>query len=891
LLAVPPLLGLPSVAAAVWAVLGGAALVLSASLPRSGHLGWVPATTGTLTVITGVCWSLPTVHGTVAAVLLVATTAFVVVLLRARTGVGRPDGPARPLYVAGAALWVLALFVGGALLAWSRATGTMTEPLGWLLAALVLTSAATALLFGRLPNPFAGPGRDDSVLPSLVTVTGLLLLPVAPLLTGPENSPVLPDPSRPRPPWSAPVSALLEPAHTVLGLPAQESAAAAAGTALGVIATGALVVGVARLVDRRWTAAALALAAPTALVPPPVILGLPYAVAVAWTALLGAVLTLGTSRIAGGSGWVPGITGTLTLLLGLLWALPERHATLFVVVMVAAAALANALTLPRASSPNRRDRAPRVLWTALSLGALAAVVGAVCLTAVVAVGAGPAPRWLLAAAALLVGAAMMVVGHRPPPATAQGSLHARAARPQPTPATFSLIGLAALTVVPLLAGPHGAPVLAGFARVPFLTSVSPEALLRPAYEVLGLPAQPDTGTALAVAFGLVLSGALAVGAVLLLARRWTTHAVALVTPSALAPVPVVLGAPFAVALVWTLAVGAALTAGSALSRDRRVAWVPGASGLFTLLLGLAWSLPERYALTAALMAVAVVWAIAAALARTTVVAVAATSAATTATGAFALALPLALGAPVEYAALAPIALAAAVAAVAPRLRSPLLEAAEVPAALWAVLAVIVTSAAGVRGEVIGLALAVVGVIALASAVRPRRRWLAVVGGALMLAALWTVLGAWRVTAPEAYTIVPAVAALVVGWEWSRRAVPPPSSWAAYGGGLALLLLPSVVMLLADSGMLWRVPAVLAVGLAVAVWGLRARLRAALALGSAALLLSSLRAFGPPLWDLTVLLPNWVPFAVVGAVLLVVGARYEANLARLRRLGALVSGMR
>jgi hypothetical protein len=196
-----------------------------------------------------------------------------------------------------------------------------------------------------------------------------------------------------------------------------------------------------------------------------------------------------------------------------------------------------------------------------------------------------------------------------------------------------------------------------------------------------------------------------------------------------------------------------------------------------------------------------------------------------------------------------------------------------------------------RPELVAVALAVLGVIALASALRPGRRPLAVVGGLLMLVAMWTVLAAWDVGVPEAYTVVPALAALALGWEWSRKAVVPPSSWAAYGGGLALLLLPTVGLVLGEQDLLWRVPAVLATGLAAAVWGLRRRLQAALLIGGSALVLTSLRAFGPPLWDLALLLPNWVPFAVVGAVLLVVGARYEANLARLRRLGRTVAAMR
>ncbi|WP_308211769.1 SCO7613 C-terminal domain-containing membrane protein [Nocardiopsis dassonvillei] len=241
--------------------------------------------------------------------------------------------------------------------------------------------------------------------------------------------------------------------------------------------------------------------------------------------------------------------------------------------------------------------------------------------------------------------------------------------------------------------------------------------------------------------------------------------------------------------------------------------------------------------------------------------------------------------------MATIAMVAAVAVAAPRLRGPLVPATEVPAWVWAAVSLGVTAAAGARLELVALALAVVGVVALATAARPERRWFALVGALLMLAALWTVLSAWDVAVPEAYTVPPALAALAVGWEWSRRAAEPPSSWAAHGGGLALLFLPTVVLVLAEDGMVWRVPAVLVLGLAVTVWGLRRRLQAALVMGGLVLVATSLRAFGPPLWDLTRLVPNWVPFAVAGVLLLVIGARYEANLERVRRLGRLVAGMR
>src|SRR5699024_703369 len=194
---------------------------------------------------------------------------------------------------------------------------------------------------------------------------------------------------------------------------------------------------------------------------------------------------------------------------------------------------------------------------------------------------------------------------------------------------------------------------------------------------------------------------------------------------------------------------------------------------------------------------------------------------------------------------------------------------------------------------LALALALLGVIALACAVRPGRRFLAVIGGLLMLGALWTSLVAWKVGVIEAYTVLPAIAALVIGWEWTRRSPEEeaPSSWLAHAGGLLLLLLPSTVQVLDGQDLGLRVPVVLAVGLAVVLWGLRARLQAALVLGGLVLVITSLRAFGRPLWDLITLLPNWVPFAVIGGVLLAVGARYEASLTRLRRLGRAVSAMR
>ncbi|MFD6949345.1 hypothetical protein A6A08_12665 [Nocardiopsis sp. TSRI0078] len=890
LLAFPLLLGLPHVVATVWALLVGAALVLGTALLPRHRTAWVPAATGVLTLVTGLLWSLPDRYTSLGALLFLGATALVAVLLYRRTAPG--EAPATVLYGAGLLLWSLALLTGAFLLLGLVISEAVPPPAWWLVAGAGLLAGATALVLGRVPAPSAPADRSAPDPRTLFTLLGLLLLATAPLLAGRAQGPGLPLLPRVEP-WSEPVSAMWEPAYPVLGLSAQADAAAAVGTAAGVLAAGAAAVALVRLLDRRRTAAAVALAVPTALVPLPLILGMPYVVAVVWTVLVGAALVLGAAPAARhGSGRVPAVSGLLTLVLGLLWALPEWYTTLVALMLVAATAQAESLVLRRLGLRRTGGPVPLVYAVTLALGALALSTGLVALASTFAADAvaDPVSWWLLGAALLLVASASTVLGQVPCPWVPDASAPAPAGpRPAPVVSPFTVVGMLLLACVPLVVGPRTLPALALFSRARPPASAPPSALTESAHAFLGLAGPPPA--AVAVAVGVLVSGLLAAGVAALLARRWAPHTAALVAPPALAPLPVVLDAPFLAALVWAFAVGSALVLWSALARDRWVGRLAGATGLLTLVLGLSWALAQEHANTGALMAVAVVGAVAAALARTTVPMVGATAVATAATGAFALALPLLLGAPVEYAALAPIAMVAAVAVAAPRLRGPLVLAAEVPACLWAVVALVVTVSAGARPELVALALAVVGVVALATAVRPNRRWSALVGTLLMFAALWTVLAAWNVAAPEAYTVPPALAALAVGWEWSRKAAEAPSSWAAYGGGLMLLFLPTVVLVLLDGDMVWRVPAVLVLGLAVVVWGLRRQLQAALVLGGLVLVATSLRAFGPPLWDLTRLVPNWLPFAVAGVLLLVIGARYEASLERLRRLGRLVMGMR
>ncbi|MDV9178938.1 hypothetical protein R6V09_53565, partial [Streptomyces sp. W16] len=76
---------------------------------------------------------------------------------------------------------------------------------------------------------------------------------------------------------------------------------------------------------------------------------------------------------------------------------------------------------------------------------------------------------------------------------------------------------------------------------------------------------------------------------------------------------------------------------------------------------------------------------------------------------------------------------------------------------------------------LALVLALCGVIAAGTAVRPDRRNIGYVAAALFILATWARLAAWDVTDPEAYTLPVTVPALLVG-ALRRRRDPSATSW-------------------------------------------------------------------------------------------------------------------
>ncbi|MEU9647777.1 hypothetical protein AB0E00_02455 [Streptomyces sp. NPDC048110] len=208
-------------------------------------------------------------------------------------------------------------------------------------------------------------------------------------------------------------------------------------------------------------------------------------------------------------------------------------------------------------------------------------------------------------------------------------------------------------------------------------------------------------------------------------------------------------------------------------------------------------------------------------------------------------------------------------------------------------ATVPVEAAGAAAGLLALALAVTdppmlalvlsfgGVLVAGTALRPERRPAGWAAGALFLLAAWVRLTAWDVTTPEAYTLPVTGPALVVGY-LRRRRDPAVSSWTAYGAGLAVTLVPSLLAAWDDRH--WLRPLLLGVAaLVVTLVGARHRLQAPLVLGAGVLALVTLHELAPYITQVVGALPRWVPPALAGVVLLVLGATYEQRLRDARRL--------
>ncbi|MBQ0984205.1 hypothetical protein KBZ10_06635 [Streptomyces sp. F63] len=361
--------------------------------------------------------------------------------------------------------------------------------------------------------------------------------------------------------------------------------------------------------------------------------------------------------------------------------------------------------------------------------------------------------------------------------------------------------------------------------------------------------------------------------------------------AAAAVLPVTLDLLYPVAVLLLAAQAAVLLVAAGTSGSVVVSRTALACALAVAGTAAGWSLAERPVTQGALAALVVAFAVAAATSpadsrvRQPVTACAAVASAV----GLVVALCAGAGVPAHRTAFAVLAAAAAVELLASRLRGrpagPPLEVTGAATGLLAV-ALAVTGPAAVLATVLALA----GVVAAGCALRAdRRRTAGYTATVLFVLATWVRLGAAGVEAPEAYTLPVTVPALVVG-VLRRRADAAASSWAAYGPGLSVTLLPGLAAVWTDSG--WTRPLLLGLAaLGLTLLGARARLQAPLLLGGGALALVALHELAPYLVQMADALPRWVPPALAGLLLLGIGATYEQRLRDARRLRELLGRMR
>lgn len=350
---------------------------------------------------------------------------------------------------------------------------------------------------------------------------------------------------------------------------------------------------------------------------------------------------------------------------------------------------------------------------------------------------------------------------------------------------------------------------------------------------------------------------------------------------AAAVLPLALNVPYRVAVLTDVVLGAVvLAAGAALGaqRNRSGLWSPSmAAGGGLAGLGLAWSAAHRGSTLVALAVVlvgAAAGAVFGAPPRRSVLAAVATvcAAALAATGVSA------GGGGVAPAGFAAVVVGGLLAVAATwRLRHRTDRVAVESAGGAAALVGLVAAATGFDPGWTAHALVAGGVAAAAVAVRRDRRpaagW---VSGLLLASASWVRLADADVTAPEAYTVPPALALLALG-VWRRRREPTTSSWAAFGPGLALGLFPALLGALGDRGVA-RSLLLGVITLLVTLVGARARLQAPLLIGGLVLAIDALAQLAP----YAAAVPRWVSVGAAGLLLLAVGTTYEDRLRDLRR---------
>ena len=356
-------------------------------------------------------------------------------------------------------------------------------------------------------------------------------------------------------------------------------------------------------------------------------------------------------------------------------------------------------------------------------------------------------------------------------------------------------------------------------------------------------------------------------------RRGSLEALAIVLPVLAVPGALAGGLSYPIVLACLVALAVGLTTWAATDGSP----APVSAAAVATAIALAWALATPAATLITLGGLAACYLV---LAWRSPARIATAALATAATAAFAGAIVLAAGGPAWLAGVSALGIAAGAHLIAVRLTAELpLTAIAVELAAWTTAAIGATLCLS-HPITASLAFAIVGLQCLLSNLRPDRRPALWIGLTALETAWCLLLASYDVTIIEAYT-VPA-AAIMIAFAW-RTGAAARNSWTL-SPGLALLLLPSLIVAWQTHG--WIRPTALALAaVAVTLSGARLRQIAPLLIGAAVAVLDAVDQLAPEVRRLTESLPGWVPIAIIGAILLWVGATYEArlrNLARLRR---------
>lgn len=161
--------------------------------------------------------------------------------------------------------------------------------------------------------------------------------------------------------------------------------------------------------------------------------------------------------------------------------------------------------------------------------------------------------------------------------------------------------------------------------------------------------------------------------------------------------------------------------------------------------------------------------------------------------------------------------------------------------------------------------------------------------ALGFAGVAALIGLFVIDTPE-WVTAPVAFALIASGALRLSRNPARGSWSTLGAGLAVLLLPTLVLTFSDP-VVWRLVALGVVGVATIVIGVVLRLQAPFVIGTVIVIVHALRTFAPQIVAIYEA-ADWYVWAGIGGVLLVaIAIRYEQRMRDVKKAVGSIASLR